>query len=165
MPRSVLLQPEPCNFEPRYEARPPPEQDDPPRARLVETIDMRHELVKPAAPIDGEVFEREWAGLFPSPVGRPATPARLVAGLFHLQHAFRRSDEAVVARWAENPCRRHFRGETFFQHRLPIAASAMTRWRDRIGEEAAAWLPTETIGAGQRDRAGAGRPPREGHRR
>jgi IS5 family transposase len=129
---------------------PPPEQDDLLRARLVEMIDMRHELVKLAALIDWEVFEREWAGLFPSPVGRPATPTRLVAGLFYLQHAFRLSDEAVVARWAENPYWQHFCGETFFQHHLPIDASSMSRWRNRIGEEGVEWLLTETIRAGQR---------------
>jgi DNA-binding response OmpR family regulator len=83
MQRLVLLQPEPCNFEPCHmkPRKPLPEQDDLLRARLVEMIDMRHELVKLAALIDWEVFEREWAGLFPSPVGRPATPTRLVAGL------------------------------------------------------------------------------------
>ena len=120
----------------------PPEQDDLLRARLVEMIDMRHELVKLAALIDWEVFEREWAGLFPSPAARPATPTRLVAGLFYLQHAFRRSDEAVVARWAENPYWQHFCSETFFQHRLPIDPSSMTRWRNRIGEEGVEWLLT-----------------------
>lgn len=106
--------------------KPPPEQDDLLRARLIEMIDMRHELVKLATLIDREVFEREWAGFFPSQTGRPATPTRLVAGLFYLQHAFRLSEEAVVARWAENPCWQHFCGETFFQHRLPIDASSMT---------------------------------------
>ena len=130
--------------------KPPPEQDDLLRARLVEMIDMRHELVKLAALIDWEVFEREWAGLFPPPAGRPATPTRLVAGLFYLQHAFRLSDEAVVARWAENPYWQPFCGETFFQHRLPIDPSSMTRWRNRIGEEGVEWLLTETIRAGQR---------------
>jgi IS5 family transposase len=130
--------------------KPPPEQDDLLRARLVEMIDMRHELVKLAALIDWEVFEREWAGLFPSPAGRPATPTRLIAGLFYLQHAFRLSDEAVVARWAENPYWQHFCGEVFFQHRLPIDPSSMTRWRNRIGEEGVEWLLTETIRAGQR---------------
>jgi IS5 family transposase len=128
----------------------PPEQDDLLRARLVEMIDMRHELVKLAALIDWEIFEREWVGLFPSSVGRPATPTRLVAGLFYLQHAFGLSDEAVVARWAENPYWQHFCGETFFQHRLPIDPSSMTRWRNRIGEEGVEWLLTETIKAGQR---------------
>lgn len=129
---------------------PPPEQDDLLRARLVDMIDMRHELVKLADLIDWEVFEREWAGLFPSSTGRPATPTRLVAGLFYLQHAFRLSDEAVVARWAENPYWQHFCGETFFQHRLPIDPSSMTRWRNRIGEEGVEWLLTQTIRAGQR---------------
>ena len=39
-----------------------PEQDDLLRPRLVDMIDPRHELVKLAALIDWEVFEREWAG-------------------------------------------------------------------------------------------------------
>ena len=129
---------------------PLPEQDDLLRARLVEMIDMRHELVKLATLIDWEVFEREWAGLLPSQTGRPAAPTRLVAGLLYLQHAFRLSDEAVVARWAEPPYWQHFCGETFFQHRLPINASSMTRWSNRIGEEGVEWLLTETIRAGQR---------------
>ena len=81
----------------------PPEQDDLLRPRLVDTIDPRHELTKLAALIDREVFKREWVGFFPSTTGRPATPPRLVAGLLYLQHAYRLSDEAVVARWVENP--------------------------------------------------------------
>ena len=126
-----------------------PEQDDLFRARLVEIIDMRHELVKLAALIDWEFFEREWAGFFPSQEGRPATPSRLVAGLLYLQHAYRLSDEAVVARWVENPYYQHFCGEVFFQHRPPIDPSSLTRWRYRIGEEGAEWLLTKTIEAGR----------------
>ncbi|TRD20582.1 hypothetical protein FEV53_09785 [Palleronia caenipelagi] len=76
--------------------KPPPKQDDLLRARRVGMIDMRHELVKLAALIDRELFEREWAGLFPSQTGRPATPTRLVAGLLYLRYAFRLSNEAVV---------------------------------------------------------------------
>jgi len=127
----------------------PPEQDDLLRPRLVDMIDQRHELVKLAALIDWEVFEREWAGLFPSGKGRPATEPRLVAGLLYLQHAFRLSDEAVVARWVENPYYQHLTGETFFQHRPPIDPSSLTRWRGRIGEEGVEWLLTQTIRAGQ----------------
>ncbi len=129
---------------------PPPEQDDLFRARLVEMIDLRHELVKFAELIDWEIFDREWGGVFPSHTGRPATPSRLVAGLLYLQHAFALSDEAVMARWAENPYWQHFCGETFFQHRLPIDASSMTRWRNRLGEEGVEWLLTETIEVGKR---------------
>ncbi len=76
----------------------PPEQNYLFRPRLVDMIDMRHELVMLAGLIDWEFFEREWTGFFPSTTGRPATSPRLVAGLLYLQHAFRRSDEAVVAR-------------------------------------------------------------------
>ena len=117
-----------------------PEQDDLFRARLVEIIDMRHELVKLADLIDWDFFERDWAGFFPSEAGRPATPSRLVAGLLYLQHAYKLSDEAVVARWVENPYYQHFCGEVFFQHRPPIDPSSLTRWRYRIGEEGAEWL-------------------------
>ena len=130
--------------------KPSPEQDDLLRARLVEMIDMRHELVKLETLIDWGVFELEWVGFFPSHTGRPATLTRLVAGLLYLQHAYALSDEAVVARWAENPYWQHFCGETFFQHRLPLDPSSLTRWRQRIGEEGVEWLLTQTIEAGKR---------------
>lgn len=129
------------------------EQDDLLRPRLTDMIDLRHELAKLAALIDWEFFETEWAGFFPSPTGRPATSPRLVAGLLYLQHAYRLSDEAVVARWVENPYYQHFTGEVFFQHRPPIDPSSLTRWRKRIGEEGAEWLLTKTIEAGRRSGA------------
>ncbi len=64
------------------------EQDDLLRPRLVDLIDMRHELVRLEALIDWEFFEREWAGFFPSAKGAtgdiaaaggwaPLSPARL----------------------------------------------------------------------------------------
>ncbi|MCR9168319.1 MULTISPECIES: IS5 family transposase [Marivita] len=127
----------------------PPEQDDLLRPRLVDLIDMRHELVKLAALIDWDFFEREWAGFFPSGTGRPATPPRLVAGLMYLQHLHRLSDEAVIDRWVENPYFQHFTGEIFFQHQPPIHPSSLSRWRDRIGDEGAEWLLTKTIEAGR----------------
>src|SRR6056297_1992513 len=74
-----------------------PEQDDLLRPRLIDLIDMRHELVRLEALIDWAFFETEWAGFFPSHTGRPATSPRLVAGLLYLQHAHALSDEAVVA--------------------------------------------------------------------
>jgi len=130
-----------------------PEQDDLLRPRLTDMIDMRHELVKLAALIEWEFFETEWAGFFPSHTGRPATSPRLVAGLLYLQHTYRLSDEAVVARWVENPYFQHFCGETFFQHRFPhrfpLDPSSLTRWRKRIGEEGVEWLLTKTVEAGR----------------
>ncbi len=62
----------------------PPEQDDLVRPRLVDLIDLRHELVKLAGLIDWDFFERKWSGFFPSTTGRPATSPRLVAGLLYL---------------------------------------------------------------------------------
>jgi len=117
-----------------------PEHDDPSRARLVEIIDMRHELVKLAALIDWEVFEREWAGLFPTEDDEPETSPRLVAALLYLQHADKLSDEAVIARWVENPYYQYFCGETFFQHRPPVDPSSLTHWRKRIDDAGAGWL-------------------------
>jgi IS5 family transposase len=73
--------------------------------------------------------------LFLSGKGLPATEPRLVAGLLYLQHAYWLSDEAVVARWIENPYYQPFTGESFFLHGLPIDASSLPRWQGRIGEE------------------------------
>lgn len=128
----------------------PEEQDDLLRPRLIDMIDLRHELVTLSALIDWEVFEREWAGFFPSQKGRPTTEPRLAAGLLYLQNACSLSDEAVVARWVENPYYQHFTGEVFFQHRPPIDPSSLTRWRGRSGEEGVEWLLTQTIRAGQK---------------
>jgi len=61
----------------------------------------------------------------------------------YLHPAYRLSDQAVVARWVENPCYQHLTGETFFQHRSPIDPSSLTRWRNRIGEEGVEWLLTQ----------------------
>jgi hypothetical protein len=47
------------------------------------------------------------------------------------------SDELVLAHWLENLYWQHFSGERYFQHRLSIDASSMTRWRRRIGEAGA----------------------------
>jgi hypothetical protein len=126
-----------------------PGHADPTRPRLLDMIDTRHELVRLAALLDWAWFEEHWAGFFPSPEGRPATHPRLVAGLMYLQHAYGLSDEAVLARWVENPYFQHFTGEAFFQHRLPIHPSSLSRWRRRIGEEGVEWLLTKTIAAGR----------------
>ena len=127
----------------------PPEQADPLRPRLVDMVNGRHEPVRLTMLIDWAWFEREWAGFFPSHEGRPAAHPRLVAGLLYLQHAYGLSDEAVLARWVENPYFQHFTGETFFQHQSPIHPSSLSRWRGRIGEEGVEWLLTKTIEAGR----------------
>ena len=116
-------------------------------------IDPRHEVVKRTALITWEVFDREGSGVFASATGRPATQPRLVAGALYLQHACRLSDADVVARWVETPCCQHLTGEAVFQHRPPIDASSLTRWRNRIGEEGEEGLLTQTIAAGRKSGA------------
>lgn len=68
--------------------------------------------------------------------GRSGLPTRLMAGLHFLKHLEGLSDEELVWRWIENPYWQFFYGEEFFQHRLPIDPSQMTRWWDRVGREA-----------------------------
>ncbi len=114
---------------------------------LLELINQRHELVKLEALINWQTFETEWKAFFPSKTGRPATSARLIAGLLYLQHTFAYSDETLVRTWSENPYWQHFCGETHFQHQLPIDASSLTRWRKRIGEAGLERLLQETIAA------------------
>lgn len=126
------------------------EQDDLLRPRLIDIIDMRHELVRLASLIDWEFFEAEWVGFFQSNRGRPASSLRLVAGLLYLQHTYRLSDEAVVARWIDSPYVQHFCGETFFQHHVPIDPSSLVRWRKRIAKEGVEWLLSKTIEAGRK---------------
>jgi IS5 family transposase len=52
-----------------------------------------------------------------------------MAGLHYLKQAFGLSDEMVVKSWVENPYWQYFCGEEYFQHRLPIDPSQMTRFR------------------------------------
>ena len=125
----------------------PPEQDDLLRPRLVDLIDLRHELVKLAGLIDWERFDQEF-GRFYRPLGRPAKPTRLMVGLSYLQHTFNLSDEAVVQRWIENPYWQWFCGCEYFQHQLPCDPSSLTRWRKRLGPEGLEKLLAATIQAG-----------------
>ena len=120
---------------------------------------MRQGRVKLAALLDGEFFGAGWSGFFPSGRGRPASPSRLVAGHFYLQHTRPRPDKAVVTRW-RGTCVRHVCGGAFFQHHMPIDPSPLVRWRKRIGEVEAwramgssampgvAWLLAKTREAG-----------------
>jgi IS5 family transposase len=108
-------------------------------------IGLWRELVKLPALNDLEVFVQEWVGFFPSTSGWPVTPPRLGAGLPFPQRAYRSSLEAAVVRWVENPYGQDFTGETFFQDRRLIDPSALTRWRNRIGEEGVEWSLTPTI--------------------
>jgi len=117
------------------------------RSRLDEQINMRHPLVQLAGLIDWSEIERTFSVSFTSGRGRPALPARLVAGLLYLQHTFDASDEAVVNTWVENPYWQFFCGEVYLQTKSPIDPSSLTRLRKRLGEEGVEALLMATIEA------------------
>jgi transposase, IS5 family len=126
--------------------------DDLFRHRLENLIDMRHELVKLAGLIDWEYFDTKWGEAF-SEDGRPGIATRRIAGLHYLKHTYGLSDEQVVMRWAENPYWQYFCGETYFQHKLPLNPSSLTRWRQRLGGKGIEVLLSKTIDAAIESRA------------
>ncbi len=73
-----------------------------------------------------------------------------MVALHYLKYQHDLSDEDVVAAWVENPYWQHFSGMKYFQHRVPIDASSMTRWRGRLCEAGAEQMLRETIAAGIR---------------
>jgi IS5 family transposase len=73
-----------------------------------------------------------------------------MVGLHLLKHMDGLSDEAVCARYLDSPYVQLFCGETYFQHRLPLDRSSMTRWRQRIGLERMEELLAESLEAAQR---------------
>src|SRR3546814_17678250 len=95
---------------------------------------MDHPLVKLAGLVDWSRFDVAF-GRFYTQKGRPGLPTRLMAGLHLLKHMEGLSDEAVCAKWVENPYFQFFCGEQFFRHKLVFDRSSMTRWRGRIGAE------------------------------
>lgn len=62
-------------------------------------------------------------------------------------------DEAVCARWVENPCYQYFCGEQHFGHKLPLDRSSMGRWRGRIGADKLELRLAETLRLAMETRA------------
>ena len=115
------------------------------RARLDQIINMNHELVRLAHAIDWPVLETRFGAVYSDGPGMPPLPTRLMAGLVILKHTFDLSDEALCARWVENPYFQYLCGETFFRHDLPFDRSSMTRWRQRMGEDKIMALLQESL--------------------
>ena len=85
--------------------------------------------------IDWQFLDARFAGVCAPGAGQPPLPTRLVAGLLILKHMHDLSDEALCARWLENPYYQFFCGELSFCHKLPFDRSSLTHWRQRLGEE------------------------------
>jgi transposase, IS5 family len=112
---------------------------------LREQINLKHALVRLADLINRDRPGASMSASLVSHKGRPATSARLVAGLLYLQHAFDLSGGEVVRQWAEDPYWQVFTGETFLRTEPPIDPSSLTRWRKRLGEAGVEELLAGTI--------------------
>jgi len=126
------------------------------RARLDQVVDPGHALVRLAQTIDWAFLEARFGEVYDEDPGRPPLPTRLMAGLSILKHLHDLSDEALCARWLENPYFQLFCGEAFFQHRLPFERSSLTRWRQRMGPERLVALLQESLRVATR--TGAAKP-------
>ena len=115
------------------------------RPGLEQIIDMGHPLVRLAGKIDWGFLDRRLGEIYAPGDGQPPLPVRLVAALFILKHMHSLSDEALCARWVENPYFQYFCGEHVFRHELPFDRSSLTRWRQRLGEERLAALLQESL--------------------
>ena len=121
---------------------------------LEKIIDMSHPLVRLAALIDWNILDDRLSSVCRAGSGSPGLPTRLVAGLFILKHMHNLSDEVLCARWIENPYYQYFCGELSFCRRLPFDRSSMTRWRQRLGEEALVALIQESLSVAHKTSAG-----------
>ena len=132
--------------------RPMREQDQPQRelfqVELEQIIDLDHPLVRLGICIDWGSFEQALEATYHPAQGAPGISTRLMVALHYLKYQHDLSDENVVAHWVENPYWQHFSGERYFQHRLPIHGSSMTRWRQRLGEAGAEQMLRVTIETG-----------------
>ena len=118
------------------------------RSELVQIIDLRHPLVKLAQTVDWDRLDELFGSTFCPDQGRPAISTRVMVSLHYLKYTHNLSDESVVHGWVENPYWQYLSGMKFFEHKLPLDPSTMTRWRKRIGEAGAEELLKETIEAG-----------------
>lgn len=123
------------------------------RPALEDIIDLGHPLVQLAAEVDWEFVGTRFGGVYRPGPGQPPLPTRLIAGLLILKHMHNLSDEALCARWVENPYFQFFCGEAVFRHELPFDRSSLTRWRQRLGEEQLAALLQESLAVAHRSGA------------
>jgi IS5 family transposase len=115
------------------------------RPALEAIIDLRHPLAVLAGKIDWSFLDKQLGSIYKPGGGHPPLPIRLMAGLLILKHMHSLSDEALCARWVENPYFQYFCGEQVFQHELRFDRSSLTRWRQRLGEERLATLLQESL--------------------
>lgn len=130
---------------------PPIEHDLTPdlfRAELTSIMNMDHELCQLSGLINWDRLDEQFALLFDSSQGTPATATRLIAGLFYLKAAYHVSDDDLIHRWVENPYWQYFCGEQYWQHEFPIDRTTLSKWRKRLKASDCETLLSETIAVG-----------------
>ena len=90
---------------------------------------------------------RRWYLAGASAAGRPRLPIRLKVGLLYLKHAYNESDKPVCERWAQDVYFQFFRGEEYFQARMPCDPTNLVRFRQALGEAGVEELLATTITA------------------
>jgi transposase, IS5 family len=118
------------------------------RVELVQIIDPGHSLAKLSTVVDWDRLEEVFGSTFCPDNGRPAISTRLMVALHYLKYTHNLSDADVVEAWVENPYWQHFSGMKYFEHKMPMHPSSMSRWRKRIGEAGAEKLLQQTIETG-----------------
>jgi IS5 family transposase len=115
---------------------------------LGQLINLSHPLVRLGLSIDWSSFEETLGDTYHPSQGAPGISTRPVVALHYLKYWVALSDEDMVAARVVNPYRQHFSGMRYFQHRMPIDPSSMTRWRKRLGDAGAEQMLCATIEAG-----------------
>jgi len=122
-------------------------QEDLFKVELKRIINLEHGLVKLGDQMDWESFDKRFEKYY-CEEGRPGIETRLIVSLHYLKYLEDLSDEETVQKWVENPYWQYFSGRQYFEHKMPIDSSSMTRWRKRIGEDGAEELLKQTVQTG-----------------
>ena len=99
------------------------------QAELKRIIDPKHGLVKLANTVAWDRLDELFGSTYCPDNGRPGVSTRLMVALHYLKYAYNLSDDDVVEGWEENPYWQYLSGMKFFEHRVPIDPSCMTRLR------------------------------------
>src|SRR5690606_13998333 len=101
---------------------------------LIEQLNPDHPLIKLSKILPWHAIEKK-LGRFYACTGAPSQPIRKMVGLLLLQNMYKLSDRGVIQAWKENPYYQFFTGEGHWQWDQPCAASDLTHFRQRLGEE------------------------------
>jgi IS5 family transposase len=98
------------------------------RPPLEEISDLGHPLARWAREIDWDFLDDRFRSVCHAGPGHPPLPTRPMAGLPILKHMHNLSDEALRARWPENPYCQYFCGEDGVGAVAGYTFSLLLRW-------------------------------------